>query len=174
MKLILGRIKVSDEDYDFVSNLNISMDRGYAYAWFEGKAQSLHSLIGKRMGRVLKAGQEWDHMDRDRGNDQRWNLRLATRRQSKLNKKPSLHGASGFLGVSWDARKQAWAASTMLYGKYKHLSYCNSAEEAARFRDYYCSRSFDREFYVYNFPKELDFSDLRIRLWFHLEKGLQP
>ena len=174
MKLLLGRLKVSDEDYDFVVSLTISFDsKGYARVWFEGKHRRLHFLIAQRTGMDLRFGREVDHMDRDKNNNERWNLRPATGRQSQLNQGIQVDNSSGFLGVGWSKQQKAYLSYARVNGRQYHLGYFKTSKEAAFVRDHFCWKSFDREFYVYNFPKELDFSDLRIRLRFHLGKGIQ-
>lgn len=161
-------VRISDKDYDLAIKHTWHSSNGYAQAYVNGRAQFLHRLIGQRMGLNLKHGREVDHMDRDPSNDQRWNLRSATKSQGKLNKRLQVDNKSGFKGVSWDESHRGW---TITFRK-KALYGYKTADEAARHRDYLCSRSIDREFYAYNFPKELDFSDLRIRLQFHLRKGI--
>lgn len=175
MRLILGRIQVSDEDFDFAIKLNLSISHyGYAVFWFEGKVQFLHSVITQRAGKVLQENQVWDHMDRNRLNDARWNLRPATRKQSQLNKSIRVDNTSGYLGVSWCSHHKGWYASVNINGRRQNLSCYKTKEEAAKVRDRRCYMDIhNREFYVYNFPSELDFSSLKTRLQFHLEKGTQ-
>ena len=56
---------------------------------------------------------EIDHIDGNRLNNQRNNLRLATSSQNKANRCPRKDNRSGYKGVSWHAQRQCWTARIM-------------------------------------------------------------
>ena len=71
-----------------------------------------------------------DHIDGDRKNNARNNLRLANQSENCQNLKKS-RGRSGFLGVTKHSyRDNYWKASIKLKGKQTHLGYFKTPEEA--------------------------------------------
>lgn len=78
-----------------------------------------------------------DHKDRNRLNNQRANLRLATRAQQQQNL-PAMGGRSRFRGVSWDAANDRWRATVVFQGKQhscgRHKTELEAALAAEAFR----------------------------------------
>jgi len=129
MKLILLRgkygegkfLKVSDEDFDFVSSLKIHVsNKGYAKTYFHGKHVSVHTLL---------VGGRVDHRNRDRLDDTRENLRPATIRQNNANVAP--RAKSGFKGVIKDPTCNSYEALISVDGKMVHLGNFRTKEMAA-------------------------------------------
>lgn len=58
----------------------------------------------------VEHGFDVDHIDGDRLNNRRANLRAATRSQNMHNTGVSKRNRSGFKGVSWDSRRRCWLA----------------------------------------------------------------
>jgi len=67
----------------------------------------MHTLIGRRMG---LAATRIDHIDGDGLNNQRYNLRDATRSQNGANRGPTQVNTSGYKGVSWCSMTNQWEA----------------------------------------------------------------
>ncbi len=93
----------------------------------------LHRLIAERMG--LGNAPEIDHIDRDRLNNQRSNLRPVTHHQNHMNKSKA-PGTSQYRGVSYYKRGRKWLAQIHLgdgtkEGKKVHLGYFSTELEAA-------------------------------------------
>lgn len=73
-----------------------------------------------------------DHIDGDKLNNHRGNLRIVTASQNLMNTKRLRKGAkSVFKGVSAASTKGKWRAYIKAYGKYEHLGHFNTEEEAA-------------------------------------------
>lgn len=77
----------------------------------------------------------WPKEDVDHKNntpdDNRWeNLREATDAQNLQNIGMPKHNTSGLKGASWQEDKQKWRASICSRGKWRHLGYFSSKEEA--------------------------------------------
>jgi HNH endonuclease len=72
-----------------------------------------------------------DHVDHDTLNNQRDNLRPATKSQNSHNQRPRSDSAAGYKGVSWLAQKNRWKATIHLDGKARHLGFYVSDIEAA-------------------------------------------
>ncbi len=77
-------------------------------------------------------GFEIDHIDRNKLNNQKSNLRFVSRRENNLNRKIPKHNKSGLRGVHFYKITNKWRATIRINGKDKHLGYFNQKEEAGR------------------------------------------
>lgn len=107
---------------------------------------------GKRtmvlMHRVLldaPANIQVDHVDGNPLNNQRSNLRLASASQNQHNRAVQKNNTSGYKGVSWHKTHCKWRAKIRYAGKYLHLGYFDTAEEAAEHYDF-AAVMYHREF----------------------------
>lgn len=80
-------------------------------------------------------GAQVDHWDGNGLNNQRGNLRVASRLQNNANKKLSVKNISGLKGVSWDRKCGKWKAQATGNGKDHHLGYFNHRVEAGEAYD---------------------------------------
>jgi hypothetical protein len=131
---------VDDEDFQMLN----------AYKWYsvghpkkeyaatyggKGKGQPQHI----RMHRMLLNApddSEVDHINGNRLDNRKSNLRLATRSQNGRNRgKFSNHKgkshSSRFKGVTYHSRDSCWQATICVDGQYTHLGYHNTEREAA-------------------------------------------
>jgi hypothetical protein len=104
--------------------------------WPEARAagRSYRRTQALRMHRVILGlqpndGQEVDHIDRNRLNNQWSNLRLATTALNRQNQ-PG-RGVSAFRGVVFSKSRQKWQAQCMVDGAYHWLGYFDSEADAA-------------------------------------------
>lgn len=72
-----------------------------------------------------------DHIDRDKLNNTRENLRIVSLTENLFNAKKQLKVTSKFKGVSWCKRDERWVAYTSLKDKSIHLLSSKIEEEAA-------------------------------------------
>lgn len=90
-------------------------------------------ILGLRKG----DGLEGDHINGNRLDNRRRNLRVATKAQNQQNV-PSYQGTSQYRGVHWDTRAGAWRATATLRGRMYDLGAFDSelvaAETASDFR----------------------------------------
>lgn len=77
-----------------------------------------------------EAGFQVDHIDRDKLNNQRRNLRIITAQQNSLNR-PGRGGTSKFKGVCFIRAKNKWRATICKSGKIILLGYFDNEIEAA-------------------------------------------
>lgn len=82
-------------------------------------------ILGLEKGDKL----EGDHKDGNGLNNQRRNLRVATRTENHHNRTKYKTNTSGFKGVS--AKSNRWMAKINIGGKAKHLGYFDTPELAA-------------------------------------------
>jgi hypothetical protein len=107
-EIALGKGKIAlVDDVDFLHlALNFSWSLhsdGYAYAYVRGsgrkgmKRKLMHQVVAERMG--LAITEDIDHEDQDRLNNQRFNLRAATRGQNNVNSDVRKDNKLGVKGV---------------------------------------------------------------------------
>ena len=75
-----------------------------------------------------------DHIDGDRRNNTRSNLRLATRQENNRNKATHINNTSGTPGVAWHKQREKWRAFIMVDYKQIHLGLFLDLEEAILIR----------------------------------------
>ncbi len=96
-----------DRDYDWLHSFAtwyLDSD-GYPICW----------KAGKRMHKMILKGREVDHIDGNKLNNQRSNLRPVTHKQNTQNGKAHKDGSSQYKGVS--KRKNGWRAQICVDGK---------------------------------------------------------
>jgi hypothetical protein len=109
-----------------------------------GYVQASSKLLGKlvKIHRVIKhypeKPLEVDHINQDKLDNRRVNLRIVTRSANHRNRRSYKKGGVGskYKGVSWHKRDQKWRAQIVLpNGKNKFLGYFTNEQEAARAYD---------------------------------------
>ena len=131
IQLSKGRIAiVDDEDHAAVVSSKWYVWNGYAIrhlGLINGvkKSQKMHRMI---MGEP--SGLEIDHINGNKLDNRRSNLRACTRQQNKLNRGPYANNKSGMKGVSWHAQTSKWRATIRFNNKITHLGLFNSKDAA--------------------------------------------
>lgn len=123
--------KVDDEDFERLSEYSwymVSRGNSYAARFEEKKTRYLHREI---MGIAVGERVEIDHINRDKLDNRKSNLRICTRGQNQVNKPIQKNNTSGYKGVSWNKRLGRWVAYISENGKAKQLGLFNTKEEAA-------------------------------------------
>lgn len=129
---------VDAEDYEKVRDITWHYHHGYACAYHENHYVMMHQII---------LGQKYvDHIDMDRLNNRKMNLRPATPRQNSWNKKIRSDNQSGYKGVYRGT--SAWIAT--IQGRY--LGSFKTKEEAAAAYDTKAKELYG-EYAQLNFPK---------------------
>lgn len=132
---------VDDSDYDELAKHRWTADRNkgtwYACCWISGHKRSMHREL---MGLPVGSPAIVDHVNGNGLDNQRGNLRIATRIQNNQNAGRSPNQKrGGFKGVSWSKANKKWGAYIRIpnptgtgAGRLKHLGYFTEAESAAR------------------------------------------
>ncbi len=136
-KAVTGYALVDDEDADLVGGVRWHLYQGYA-------RRSLNSgPTGKRvvrpllmhrhiLGLVPGDGLTVDHINRNRLDNRRENLRVVTYAQNMQNR-PSHAGASSpYRGVSWSKAQRLWVAHARIDKVLHHIGSFADEVEAAR------------------------------------------
>lgn len=103
---------------------------GYRRLMLNGISYLEHRLVWLIFEGDIPDGYEIDHIDGDRANNRRTNLRLVTRQQNNMNCGDSKNSTSGIKGVSWHDERNKWRAYIMIDYRQKHLGLFDTKEEA--------------------------------------------
>lgn len=87
---------------------------GYAVAKINGKMTKMHQFLGLN---------NFDHANRNKLDNRRNNLRQCTLQQNSANRPLPRNNTSGFIGVSYSAKKQKWKAQIGANHQTKTLGY---------------------------------------------------
>lgn len=135
--LTQGQVAIVDDIDEWVTDLKwFTRKVGcymYAYRNSDGEAYAMHRVIMEDiLDRPLEKGELVTHVDGNRLNNRRSNLRVVTYAQNGYNKRLSSRNTSGYKGVYWHRSANKWAARISKNYKQKHLGLFNTPEEAHR------------------------------------------
>ena len=121
----VGYVLVSKEDYDHLSKFKWYKDGdGYAKSKINNKMWKIHRYI---MIEILKndltSKQPIDHIDNDKLNNSRTNLRVATFSENARNRKKKENASSIYTGVCFLKYKNKWKTSIKINNKTLHAIY---------------------------------------------------
>jgi hypothetical protein len=140
---IVAHALVDDVDYELVMQYKWWADRKYACTSYMGKYTHMHVVI---LGKA-PTGFMWDHANGRGLDNQRSNLRLATRVQNSANT-----SGLGVYEYTDKPRNKRWGAILHVGGK-KYRKMCYTEEEAKIARDEMV-RMYQPEFGRYHFPRK--------------------
>lgn len=129
---------VDDEDYELVmasGPWSAHPSRRTTYAKRHTRRKTGTSWTVQQLHTFLTGWPMVDHADCDGLNNQRSNLRPATRRPNGGNRRKSPNCRSPYKGVSWSGGSRPWRAQIYAGGKSAHLGYFSTQEGAARAYD---------------------------------------
>lgn len=122
---------VDDEDADLARDKWTSHSGGYAYRTVEGQSKLMHRVILERLlERPLVKGEQCDHIDGDKLNNRRINLRVCRQAQNLWNAPVSKNNTSGYKGVQWHKPSRKWMARIKVDGESHYLGLFADPAEA--------------------------------------------
>lgn len=140
---------VDDEDYHLLMQKKWRLSSGYParnVRYIDEKGKRCRKTL--RMHVQLNAaplGFTTDHINGDKLDNRKENLRNVTKKQNQMNRKVSKHSTSGFKGVGWCKQTKKWRLSMTINGVYRTLGRFSCIKEAAlKYNEY--ARKYHGEF----------------------------
>jgi hypothetical protein len=151
IQLTQGKVAlVDDEDFDYLNKFKWQACKNRAGNWYAQRHLEAGGNI--RMHCELFPGvNEIDHKNSKGLDNQKHNLRPATRGQNNANGRKRKGCSSRFKGVCWNKQKQCWMTRIHVLKTQIHLGLFDSEKEAARAYDRAAKRYYG-EFARPNFP----------------------
>jgi hypothetical protein len=131
IQLTRGQVAiVDDEDYEHLSTISWRAVPKSAQSCEYYAHQTPLGLMHRYLLKPADLKTEVDHIDGNGLNNQRSNLRLASKSQNQHNRRKSSNNTSGYKCVSWHSRDRVWQAYITVDSKRRYLGRFNTAEEA--------------------------------------------
>ncbi len=125
---------VDDEDYDDLMRFHWFLHfAGYAHYQSNGRRGSHHNVFMHRMLTDAQKGDQIDHINQDKLDNRKCNLRICTAAENRRNHKVYSTNKSGFTGVSELGGK--WRAAIVKDYKQTHIGLFDTREDAAHAYD---------------------------------------
>lgn len=125
-----GEILVDIDDVERVVNTGIwHSQNGYAITIVDNKTIHMHRLITN-----CPDGYVIDHINHNRYDNRKKNLRICTQVQNSYNKKKQSNNKSGTTGVYYHKKKKRWYALIGFNKKHISLGYYENKEDAIKAR----------------------------------------
>ena len=125
---IAGHARVDADDYARLSGYTWRVNAGTGYAVrFENGPHWMHREV---LGVVLFDGAESDHVNLNRLDNRKLNLRWATHGQNMQNRPIHKNNTSGARGVLFDKRAQCWYGQVKHAGRRVWLRYFDNKQDA--------------------------------------------
>lgn len=121
---------VDDEDFHLVVRYKWHYAEGYARTDLKGSDGKYRSVSMHRMILNTPKGMETDHINGDRLDNRRENIRVCTKAQNLRNVAKRTNNSSGMKGV-YKSRNEKWVAQIRLNGKSYYLGIFSEKVEAA-------------------------------------------
>lgn len=128
IKLTQGKFAlVDDEDFDYLNQMKwyFNSGTGYARTTIKGKKHYMHRMINK-----TPKGLHTDHIDRNKLNNCKSNLRTVTNIINSWNKGKTIKNTSGVNGVTWSKRYSKWQAQLKIKGINHYLGRYDNIKDA--------------------------------------------
>ena len=142
IELTQGKVAlVDDADYDWLNQWKWCAHKTkkgfYAVRGFRLKKnkRSLISMHRQILG--LKRGdkRQGDHINHNKLDNRRNNIRICTQSQNNMNQKPGRNLTSPFKGITWSKLYRRWIAHLTINKETKSLGYFIQEKDAARAYD---------------------------------------
>jgi hypothetical protein len=123
---------VDAADAEWANQWRWSLNEGYAHRGTTVNGRDCKIYLHREiLGLTPGDGLEGDHIDRDRLNNRRSNLRVIPKRAQQQNISTAHRSSSIHRGVSWDKSENKWRVSVRHDGRQLHGGYFTSEDDAA-------------------------------------------
>lgn len=154
--LTKGRVALIDtEDYEELVKYKWMYHLGYARRVEHGKTIHMHRLLMRCPPEL-----EVDHINRNKLDNRKCNLRIVTRQQNMCNKARYSGSSSKYKGVSWHCKDKIWHSQIRKNRKLYFLGAYHDEEAAAAAYNYYAKILFG-SYAVLNDVGNIDFLKYR-------------
>lgn len=148
---------VSECDFERVGQFKWSLDQnGYAVRMIQiartGGIRQRRKVLLHRFLLDAPGGMEVDHINHDKLDNRRDNIRLVSRTLNRANAGPKTTSSHGYKGVAFHSRDTKWRASIAPNGIRRGLGTFGTPEEAARAYDIAALQAWG-DFAYLNFPE---------------------
>lgn len=123
---------VDDSDYDMLNNYTWHLGNNGYIKTFVGGRKNSKCLLMHRLIMNPPADHEVDHINGDKLDNRRENLRIVTRSQNARNLRRHKQFSSRFKGVSWNPDAQLWESRINVDLRTIHLGQFTSEIQAAQ------------------------------------------
>lgn len=124
---------IDDDDFERVSKLAWWVTpQGYAVAKPPSGSRKRKTISMHRLVINAPPGSEVDHINRNKLDNRKCNLRLCTHSENCRNKGKRRGCSSQHRGVSWNKRKGAWQVVIRVNGRLKWGGWFTSEDDAAK------------------------------------------
>lgn len=123
---------MDDADYEHLFTYRWhATTTGYARSQQGATRILMHRVI---LGVTPEDKRDVDHIDHNRLNNQRANLRVVTKSQNQMNRLPGKNNTSGVIGVHWDKEAQLWCVTLHKHRRQVYIKRFKSFEDAVAAR----------------------------------------
>jgi len=118
------------EDFDKVKDICWHIDlNGYVIGWTKGKDVGVHRFIMN-----CPDSMDVDHINHDKSDNRKSNLRIATRSQNSMNRGLQDNNTSGVTGVYWNKGRKKWEVQIGVNSKTIFLGHFTNFDDAVKAR----------------------------------------
>lgn len=155
IELTQGRVALVDDDaYDHLNQWRWHLTDGYAVRLSSSSgASKRHAILMHRVIMDAPAEMFVDHINGDRLDNRRSNLRLCSKAENAQNTGPSPRNTSGYKGVHFHKDTGKWGAAISVNRKKHYLGLFATPEAAAHAYDAAAVR-YHGAFAKLNFPQQ--------------------
>ena len=137
-----GMVALLDLEFDGIAKSRCWQyhKQGYASGWNKklNKNEYMHRVVMN-----APEGMEVDHIDGDKLDNRKMNLRICTKSENSFAKNLTKDGhTSKYRGVTWNKKRKKWIAQIMINQKRINLGGYNTEEEAAQVYNKYAQEHF--------------------------------
>lgn len=131
---IIGKLLLDSEDMHLLNEFSWHVGgNGYIETEIGGRVKGNRRVVKLHRLIMMPADHELvDHINMDKLDNRRNNLRIADRSTNGMNRGAQRNSLSGIKGVSWSKAKNKWRIVCNVRGKQYHLGYAGTLDEAKR------------------------------------------